>query len=153
LRNTVIENIAQKQGQMEFSLSINAELENLPRIREFIHEAARQGCLEEQFTDDLVLAVDEIVTNVILHGYNGSRGKVVILARIAPPEVEIIVRDRATPFDPTGVAQPELCLPLEDRPIGGLGVYMARSLTDDMSYRRMEGGGNELRLCKRCPPQ
>ena len=62
----------------------------------------------------------------------------------------IRVCDQARPFDPHGVPPPDLDLPLEERPLGGLGVYMIRQLMDEMIYRAPPQGGNELTLVKHC---
>ena len=151
IEDAVIENITCHQGRTEFSLSVRADLENLPSVRDFIQDAARSVCEVDQFAYDLALAVDEVVTNVIIHGYGNKPGRVEINIVAAPPEMEIVIRDQASPFDPTLLEEPDLEQTLEERSIGGLGVYMAKILTDEMVYRRLEDGVNELRLTKRCP--
>jgi anti-sigma regulatory factor (Ser/Thr protein kinase) len=55
----------------------------------------------------------------------------------------------APPFDPTRVPDPDLTLPLEERPLGGLGIYLIRQSVDKMVYRAVPEGGNELTLVKR----
>jgi len=136
---------------MEFKLSVSADLANLPVIREFIQKTAGYACNYEQFAYDISLAVDELVTNVIVHGYKGSPGEIEIDVEIKPPELVILLRDDAPPFDPTQVNVPDVHRPLEERQVGGLGIYMARVLTDEMIHRHTSEGGNEIRLLKRCP--
>jgi anti-sigma regulatory factor (Ser/Thr protein kinase) len=65
--------------------------------------------------------------------------------------VAVCLADDATPFDPTTVPSPNLALPLEHRPLGGMGVQLARDLTDEVHYRAPASGGNELTLIKRIP--
>ena len=136
---------------MEFKLSVSADLSNLPVVRDFIQNAAGYACNYEQFAYDISLAVDELVTNVILHGYKGKPGEIEIEVQIKPPELVILLCDEAPPFDPTEVTVPDVHRPLEERQIGGLGIYMARVLTDKMIYRRTPAGENLLTLLKRCP--
>jgi len=132
-------------------LTVSAELSNLPAIREFIQTMARRVCENDHFSYDLTLAVDELVTNIIVHGYQGEPGYILIYAESKPPDLQIIIKDNAQPFDPTLVESPDIHLPLEERRVGGLGIYMARTLTDHMSYRALPEGGNEIRVFKRCP--
>jgi len=136
---------------VEYDLTVSAELTNLPAIREFIQKMAREVCKDDHFSYDLTLAVDELVTNIIVHGYQGKSGKIVIHAQPEPPDLYIMIKDRARPFNPTLVESPDIHLPLEERRVGGLGIYMARTLTDDMTYRALPNGGNEIKVYKRCP--
>ena len=64
---------------------------------------------------------------------------------------KLLLQDDAPPFDPTRVPDPRLDLPLEERPLGGLGVYIMRKHSDVMSYRRTSAGLNELTLVKAYP--
>ena len=64
-------------------------------------------------------------------------------------ELRVILSDSAPLFDPPQVPPPDFYLPLEDRPLGGLGVHMMRQLTDDLVYRVAPDGGNELTFVKR----
>ena len=100
---------------------------------------------------DLVQAVDEIVTNVIEHGYAGRDGKVEVELEAAPDGDGVIVRvrDACPPFDPTVVPTPDTAAPLDERPLGGMGVHLSRELTDAMTHRILPSGGNELTLVKR----
>ncbi len=107
--------------------------------------------MDEDFLYELVLAVEEAVTNIILHGYDGQKGVITILISPNDRSVEIILQDDAPPFDPTQVPAPRLDLPLDERPLGGLGVYIIRKHSDEMTYRRTATGLNELTLVKAYP--
>ncbi len=61
----------------------------------------------------------------------------------------IILRDHGDSFDPASVPEPDLTCDLEDRRVGGLGVYLIRQLMDEVSYERPSGAGNVLVLVKR----
>jgi anti-sigma regulatory factor (Ser/Thr protein kinase) len=56
------------------------------------------------------------------------------------------LRDQAEAFDPTQVLPPDLSLPLEKRPLGGMGIYLTRQLVDQFSYQRLQQGYNEITL-------
>jgi len=103
-------------------------------------------------TDDLFLALDEILANIIEHGYRRDPAGVIRLrVRSGADGMEIEIRDRAPAFDPLAAAPPDLSIPLSQRAIGGLGIHLARSVTDAIAYAR-ENDENCLRLTKRFPP-
>jgi len=133
---------------MSPSLRLNAELKDLPQIRHFILESAGALGVASAEVAKIVLAVDEAVTNVILHGYGGRGGPVEIEVSGRPGELVIRLRDHARPFDPTGMPAPDLTGPAEERRPGGLGVHLIRQVMDQLIYRRPEEGGNELILIK-----
>jgi anti-sigma regulatory factor (Ser/Thr protein kinase) len=130
-------------------LEVPAEVGQLARVRAFVRSvAARLGANPAPIAD-VVQAVDECVTNSIVHGYSGRPGTVEVELERHGRDLVVRLRDSAPPFDPTVVPAPNLNLPLNLRPLGGMGVFLARDLTDTMSYRRTDEG-NELTLIKGC---
>ncbi len=100
----------------------------------------------------MVRAVDECVCNIIVHGYRGRPGSIEIALWGSQESLVVRLRDQALPFDPTAVPSPDVTSPLEQRPLGGLGIHLARYLVDEMTYRQLPEGGNELTLVKRIYP-
>lgn len=125
-----------------------AQVRDLNDMREFLEQAVLVLGGSEDDAGDLVLAVNEAVTNVLLHGYNSQPGPVILCVEVANDDLRVILTDSAPPFDPTRVPPPDIFLPLEDRPLGGLGVHMMRQLTDELLYRPL-ADGNELIFVKR----
>jgi anti-sigma regulatory factor (Ser/Thr protein kinase) len=97
---------------------------------------------------DTQLAVEEVITNIIAHGYKKSGGEIQLSCRISRSFVEIQMTDTAPPFNPLSIPEPELEGSIDERGIGGLGVYLLRQVMDDISYR-YENGNNILTLVKR----
>ncbi len=100
-------------------------------------------------TNDLRLAVDEAVTNIIVHGYRHNAGDIEIAMQVANDTVTIVLRDRAPAFDPTNRALERTTVPLHNRPVGGMGVHLLHTLFDELRYHRTDDGYNELTLVKR----
>jgi serine/threonine-protein kinase RsbW len=130
-------------------LCLAAELENLAVIRSFVRESAAALGVGPAGTSDVVLAVDEAATNVIVHGYRGRQGTIEIEVAREAMDVVVRVRDNAPPFDPTGAPSPDVTRPLEERLPGGLGIYLIRQYMDEVVHRITSQGGNELILRKR----
>jgi serine/threonine-protein kinase RsbW len=132
----------------KLSLRINAQLSTCSTVRQFVEQACAAMQVPGAVTDPLVLAVDEVVTNIIEHGYRGRPGEIAIEIERKPDAVIVTVRDQAPPFDPTRLPDPDITLPLEKRPVGGMGVYMARRSVDGMTHQLTGQGGNQLTLTK-----
>jgi len=108
---------------------------------------AAQG-LSANVVNALNVVLDEAVSNAINHGYDaGVRGEIAVRLRRAGDGVLLEVEDDGRPFDPLQTPPPDLTLPLEQRPIGGLGVHLIRNLMDEVSYARA-GGRNVLKMVK-----
>jgi serine/threonine-protein kinase RsbW len=131
-------------------LRIAARLESLGQIRSFVQEAALARDAGPIALRHILLAVDEASTNIIVHGYRGQDGTIEVAVAREGEKLIIRLRDTAEPFDPTTVPPPDLAVPLEERPIGGLGVQLVRQVMDDVSHRVTPEGGNELTLVRRC---
>lgn len=95
---------------------------------------------------NIELAVNEIFANVVAHAYGdapGGRVDVVVMLASDPRRLLIAIRDTGIAFDPTTVAEPDL----EDVQINGYGLFLARSLMDDVAYTRC-ANGNTWQLIK-----
>lgn len=133
----------------DFELSIIADLDKLGEVRSFIKQAGTVLGAPEDVVGDLCLVVDEAVTNIVLHGYDGAGGPVELRVERDGDDLVVLLRDRAAAFDGHGVPAPKLDESLSERKFGGMGVYLIRQLTDRSEFQPRAGGGNELRLVKR----
>ena len=102
-------------------------------------ETSRELCLE------LRLVAEEILTNLVK--YSGT-DQLELRLRLEPESVTLEFRDRGSAFNPLESARPDLDLPLDERPLGGLGIHLVRTLADDIDYHR-ENDENVLRFIKR----
>ncbi len=96
------------------------------------------------------LTVEELVTNCIKYGYaavDTTDKGIDVAISIVGGELRIILSDDATPFDPLAQAAPDLSLPIEERPIGGLGIHMLRQMSTGFAYA-FENGRNVVTITK-----
>ena len=113
--------------------------DSLSPIRDYIQRAASEFGMDKRATYRLTLAVDEIATNSVMHGYieANRQGDLMVEAQINPDQLKIILEDSGVSFDPRTIPAPySLDLPAEERPIGGLGVYLALKGVDAFEYER-----------------
>jgi serine/threonine-protein kinase RsbW len=127
----------------------SATLDDTAAIRELVEQAAVGAGGDPDLVADLVLAVNEAVCNILIHGYQNEAGSVEVTVEQHGADLQVRLRDEAPPYDPTTVPAPDITLPLELRRLGGMGVHMMRQFTDELSYRQSAGGMNELLLVKR----
>jgi anti-sigma regulatory factor (Ser/Thr protein kinase) len=131
------------------TIRVRAGVGELAGVRAFVREQLVSVEADRETVDDLVQAVDELVCNVVEHGYAGRAGEIEVAFVRSPGEVAFRIRDGAPPFDPTAVPEPPLHLTLSERKLGGMGVHLARSLTDGFDHRILPSGGNEVTVRKR----
>jgi serine/threonine-protein kinase RsbW len=129
-------------------LLVKAELANLGEIRRFVAEHAEGAGADQDATEDLTLAVNEAATNIMEHGYRGQPGAIEIELRVEGSKLRVYLRDQSPPFDPTHLPDPDISLPLEERPLGGMGIFLIKKLVDEFRYRVIPDGRNELTLGK-----
>ena len=130
------------------TLRIGAELDNLSLIRRFVEDAAIGLGADQEAIPDVLLAVTEAATNVMIHGYQGQPGTIEIEVSQREDSLVVCLRDQAPPFDPTTVPPPDVTLPLEQRQPGGLGIHFMRQFMDELTFRSTPQGGNELTMVK-----
>jgi serine/threonine-protein kinase RsbW len=94
------------------------------------------------------LALEELVTNSIKYGYEDSDEHVIeVSLRLSKAELVLVFVDRGRPFNPLEAPDPPLDLPIEERQVGGLGLYLLRKMSDRMTYVR-KAGENRVTLHK-----
>jgi anti-sigma regulatory factor (Ser/Thr protein kinase) len=124
------------------ALTLPARLDQLAEMRRYVQAAGEEAGLSSDATYNLVLAVDELATNIVLHGYqeHGKSGDIMLSAVIDGDALSIVMEDRGVAFDPATRPMPsaeELSKPLEERHIGGLGIFLALNSVDDYRYQRL----------------
>lgn len=111
---------------------------------------ARQHGASAALIHDLEVALDEVLGNVIVHGYRDAQGEICVRLRRTADAFVIEIEDRGVAFDPTQVPPPDLSASLRERQVGGLGLHFVKNLMDEVAYTRLDGR-NRLRLVKHVP--
>ena len=140
--------IATRVSQLA-TLRIPADSDRLAAVRSFIRDTASAHGVRQEAVPDVVQAVDESVSNIIVHGYRGATGSIEIEVRRDGRDLVVLLLDQAPAFNPTAMPAPDLALPFEARRPGGMGVHLTRQLVDEVRHRLAPGSGNELILVKR----
>ena len=125
------------------SLTLPGNLHSLDPLRVCVRSAAGSAGLEEIAVYRLVLAVDEVATNIVTHGYDeaGLSGAIKVWSEMDSDALRIYLEDTGAPYDPAEVRTVDPDQPLENRVEGGLGVFLAGHCVDDLQYIN-SGGRN-----------
>ncbi len=118
-------------------------------LRHFVTQALMDLGAGEDDVFAFELSADEAVTNSLLHAYEGKGGRVEVTISREDGEVVLVVRDWGTPFDPDRVAEPRLDLPIEERPPGGLGLFLIHQFMDQVSFAFDQHAGNTITMRRR----
>jgi len=124
-----------------------AVLSDLPGIVEFVVKWLESQGLDK-YSFPLETAVDEASTNVLKYAYGGQCGFFQISCELQGQEIVVTIRDRGTQFDPNSIPLPDIDADLENRKIGGLGIYMMKKMMDRVRYDFDLEEGNRLEMRK-----
>ena len=125
------------------------DIETIPQLNEFIDSVAEEVGLEMSLTMSLNLALEEAVVNVMEYAYpEGQKGNVEIEVTADQQWMTFVIADTGIAFDPTMKEDADTTLSAEERPIGGLGIFLVRQLMDVIDYKRQDNK-NVLTLRKK----
>ena len=120
----------------------------IARLLHLAEEFGRSAGLVEDDTADVNLLLDEFVSNVIKYGYDDTlEHQIQVDVKLEGRHLTVRIEDDGKAFNPLEAPAPDLDRPVEERPIGGLGIFIARTLADSIEYRR-EDGRNILTMTK-----
>lgn len=132
------------------TLIFPARFDQLEIVRQFATQAAANAGLDERSICAVEMAVDEACSNIIEHAYEGiSDGEIECTCEYDKESFTVILRDHGRAFDMLKVPEPDLDASLEERQVGGLGIYLMRHLMDEVRYDHLGETGNILTLVKR----
>ena len=122
-------------------LTVEAVTSNLQTVTDFVNERLEKMGFSPKVCMQIDLAVDEIFSNVAMYAYAPGTGDVTVEFRAEPepPAAVITFSDRGTPFDPLTAKEPDVSLSADDRPIGGLGVFLVKKMMDEVRYAYQDG--------------
>ena len=130
-------------------LTIEATLENIATVTEFVDRELESLDCPMKMLMQINIAIDELFGNIAQYAYSPETGPATVRVEVeeAPLSVIITFIDNGRPYDPLSGEDPDVRLPVEERDIGGLGVFLVKKTMDDISYE-YRNGQNILRIRK-----
>lgn len=138
-----------KTEEKRYELKIPNQTDNLELIREFVSKLSAKVGFGDDDVDRIQTAVDEACTNVIKHAYEKEgEDHIGIIIQIDYQKLTIMITDQGKGFDPTQFKIPIMDEYLAELRVGGLGIYLMKTLMDEVDYTSQPGVGNNVRMVK-----
>ena len=133
---------------IEQRLSVASEAAQLPVLTRFLKEFWSTAALPPAESVKFELALEEVFMNVVMHGSPGAGTQVEVSVILCDGGLTLMVENEGPAFDPLLLPAPDVAASLEERKVGGLGVFLVRQMMDAVSYQRV-AARNQLRMTKR----
>lgn len=131
------------------TLKVKSKTENLSVVRDFISSAAAEINIPKDVAENIILAVDEACTNIIKHAYKYSPdGEIIVKVKPSLSKFVVSIIDTGLSFEPDSIPEPDLQKYYRQRRVGGLGIYLMKTLMDEVKYVSKPGKYNEVLLSK-----
>ena len=125
---------------MEKKLILQNEVAEISNLAIFIEDLGEEFGLSPELVFNLNLVLEEAVSNVILYAYPKEEHQTIsLIARKKDNQLIFVLTDSGKEFDPTQAPDADITLSAEDRPIGGLGIFLIRQIMNTVEYQRIEG--------------
>lgn len=121
-------------------------LQDLARLAAFLDHAC--AGIDADARGDVRLAIEEVFTNIYVHGYRGQPGPVDIRVSHSPGRITVAITDQAPAFDPASAPTPDIDSDFGGRRVGGLGLHMVRQVMDEVGWAPAVERGNVYLLVK-----
>lgn len=123
------------------SITVEAKIENVDKVTEFVNEVLEEKECPLKVQMQLDVAIDEIFGNIAYYAYGKGRGNATIQIEMEdnPPKITLTFIDQGIPYNPLESKDPDITLDIEDREIGGLGIFLVKKTMDELSYEYADG--------------
>ena len=131
-------------------LTLEATLDNIPEVTAFVDNLLEKADCPMKAQIQIAVAIDELFSNIARYAYKGGTGKATVRLEFEkqPRAVSITFIDHGIPYNPLKQKDPDITLDADERPIGGLGIFVVKKTMDDVQYEHRDGN-NILRIKKR----
>ena len=122
-------------------LEIEADTDNLQTVQDFVEKELSNIACPLRIRMHISLAVEEIFVNIAHYAYSPNKGQATVRVEVTEDPVSVIITfiDRGVPYDPLKKNDPDITLSADERPIGGLGVFITKKTMDDICYEYKDG--------------
>ena len=125
---------------MEKTIILANDISEISRLAQFVDEVGEEFSLTPDITFNLNLVLEEAVVNVINYAYPKEEHEFIYLsAKLHEDSIVLVLTDTGKEFDPTMAPEADITLSAEERPIGGLGIFLIRQIMNEVKYERIEG--------------
>jgi serine/threonine-protein kinase RsbW len=133
------------------TFKVRGRLQDIEPVIDYAVTAAHEAGFNEQVLQRVRLAVDELATNIVVHGYDeaGRSGDLSLSVEYNEDQLTIYLEDTGKQYDPRSTPPPDLSTPAEKRPLGGLGVHLALWALDKFYYEHKKDRNRSILILQK----
>ena len=125
---------------MEKSIILANDISEIARLNEFVEEIGNEFSLSPEVVFNLTLVLEEAVVNIINYAYpKEDHESIYLSAKLHNDSIMLVLTDTGKEFDPTMAPEADITLSADERPIGGLGIFLIRQIMNEVRYERIDG--------------
>lgn len=125
---------------MEKSIVLVNDISEIARLNEFVEEIGNDFSLSPGVVFNITLVLEEAVVNIINYAYPKEKHESIYLsAKLYNDSIVLVLTDTGKEFDPTMAPETDITLSADERPIGGLGIFLIRQIMNEVRYERIDG--------------
>ena len=122
------------------TVQITNQRDQVDTVRKFFDDYSKENKLTEKTVHDIQMALDELLTNIVNYGYEDKdEHKIDVRFGINDDAVRVEIVDDSKPYNILEQENPDISLSVEDKPIGGLGIFLIKKLMSNVDYYTKEG--------------
>ena len=130
------------------TVRITNRRDQIDTVRKFFDDYSKENKLTEKTVHDIQMALDELLTNIVKYGYEDKdEHKIDVHFGINNDVVNVEIVDDSIPYNILDQENPDISLSVDDKPIGGLGIFLIKKLMSNVDYYT-ENGKNHLVMTK-----
>lgn len=131
------------------SITAEAKIENIALVTDFVNSILEKNECSMKVQMEIDIVIDEIFSNIAYYAYAPGSGEATVQVKIedSPKRMELVFIDRGIPYNPLENKDPDVTLDIEERKIGGLGIFLVKEMMDEVLYEYVDGQ-NILKLIK-----
>ncbi|WP_334300750.1 ATP-binding protein [Blautia sp. MSJ-9] len=131
------------------SITAEAKIENIVLVTDFVNSILEKNECSMKVQMEIDIVIDEIFSNIAYYAYAPGSGEATVQVEIedSPKRLELVFIDRGIPYNPLENKDPDVTLDIEERKIGGLGIFLVKEMMDEVLYEYVDGQ-NILKLIK-----
>lgn len=125
---------------LEKTLTLKNDISELNNLREFSEVFGQENNISNDIINKFQLAFEELISNIIFYGYDDELPhEISVVFTLDGKSMAVLIVDDAKEFNPLEKEDPDISLSIDERKIGGLGIYLVKSLMDEVNYKRESG--------------
>lgn len=113
-------------------------MEELSKLNSWVDHLLAPSAIQVETSNQIQMILDELISNIFIHNNNATTLCVELSGQLNDRELSVTIKDNGKAFDPLQLAQPDTSLGLDEREIGGLGIYLAKTFSDTITYLYIE---------------